>query len=82
MDGPEPEASLCVCRPDVSAPADTWLYHGWRYLWTSMVAQDQEDNPDLYQRLSVIVCVVPRFPTGRDTLLDSHTVAVLIILLE
>ena len=47
-----------------------------------MVAQDQEDNPDLYQRLSVIVCVVPRFPTGRDTLLDSHTVAVLIILLE
>ncbi len=82
MDEPEPEAPLCVCRPDVSAPADTWLYHGWRYLWTSMVAQDQEDNPDLYQRVSVIVCVAPRSLRAGTRLLDRHTVAVLNILLE
>ena len=50
--------------------------------WTSKVAQDQEDNPDLYQRVSVIVCVVPRSLRAGTRLLDRHTVAVLNILLE
>ena len=50
--------------------------------WTSMVAQDQEDNPDLYQRVSVIVCVAPRSLRAGTRLLDRHTVAVLNILLE
>ena len=52
--------------------------YDWRYLLDQHGTQDQEDNPDLYQRMSVIVCVV--LTSAR--LLDRQTVAVLNILLE
>ena len=54
----------------------------WRYLLDQHGSPGSGDNPDLYQRLSVIACALPRFLTGRDTPLDGHAVAVLIILLE